>query len=326
MPEFRRDLVNQQWTIIAENRSFRPSEFVHSITHKPQENCPFCRGFEQLTPGSLAEWRLPGQDTWQVRAVPNKFPALISGDRADRVENGIFQHLSGIGRHEVIIETPKHEARFAELEQKQQELIITAYRDRIEAHSESANFPYLVLFKNSGAEAGATLAHSHAQLIATPIVPRDAAIRYDAAYSFQKKSGNCLFCTLWQEELQGKERVAFENEDFVAFFPYASRSPYQLLLVPKRHQAGFTQLSKTEVASLADILAESLAAFDRLLRKPPFNMIIHTTVDLYEQDAALHWYIELLPKLYSPAGFELGSGLAINPVAPELAARQLLYS
>jgi UDPglucose--hexose-1-phosphate uridylyltransferase len=131
---------------------------------------------------------------------------------------------------------------------------------------------------------------------------------------------------LWQEELQGKERVAFENEDFVAFFPYASRSPYQLLLVPKRHQAGFTQLSKTEVASLADILAESLAAFDRLLRKPPFNMIIHTTVDLYEQDASLHWYIELLPKLYSPAGFELGSGLTINPVAPELAARQLLYS
>ena len=328
MPELRKDPITGRWVIIATERRKRPNDFrLETPALNGARFCPFCEGHEAHTPREVLSYRHAGGPNgpgWDVRVVPNKFPALqVEGD-LDRQGEGLFDKMSGIGAHEVIIETPEHDASLAELPVAAIERILWAFRERVLDLRQDQRFRYILIFKNHGAAAGASLQHSHSQLIALPIVPMQVKEEVEGARHHFAMKERCVYCDVIRQETEGRSRVISENADFVALAPYAPRFPFETWILPRRHGSNFEEAPRPEYDGLARMLKEVLNRMNRALLSPPFNLVLHSAP--FQEDAlrrVYHWHVEIMPKLTKVAGFEWGSGFYINPTSPEEAAQVL---
>jgi UDPglucose--hexose-1-phosphate uridylyltransferase len=326
MPELRKDPITGRWVIISSDRGKRPTDFAEQRTKKRGGFCPFCAGNERTTPNEILAYREGGQPNgpgWRLRVVPNKFPALqIEGDLNKQGE-GIFDKMNGLGAHEVIIENPDHNATLANLPAKAMEEVLWAYRDRMEDLKKDRRFQYTLIFKNEGLTAGATLEHSHSQLIALPIVPIQVQEEIDGCRRHYDLKERCIFCDIIRQELQTRNRVVMETQSFVALAPFAPRFPFETWIMPKRHISCYACTTDEDFKDLAFLLQDTLRRLDKALACPPYNYVIHTSPFKEEINDYYHWHIELMPKLTNVAGFEWGSGFYINPTPPEEAAKFL---
>ena len=330
MPELRRDPVLGRWIIIARERRKRPNDFAIDKPEVLGGFCPLCPGNESFTPpevlafrdGGSMEKNAPG---WKVRVVPNKYPALrIEGELGKEAE-GLYDRMNGIGAHEVIIECPGHHDIFWELPHDHIALVFKAYRDRLKDLERDPRFSYVMIFKNFGQAAGASLEHSHSQLIALPVLPRMLVSEFEGAESYYRYKDRCIFCDIIRQELQQDVRVVCSNEHFVTISPFAPRTPFEMWILPREHGSGFCTHTQTHdmLLSLADIFSETLRRLDTCIPNVPYNFVLHTQPLRSGAMDYFHWHFEIVPKLTSIAGFEWGSGFYINPMPPEEATRYL---
>jgi UDPglucose--hexose-1-phosphate uridylyltransferase len=328
VPELRKDPVTGRWVIISAGRRKRPTDFQRvSPTALGSEYCPFCAGREEMTPPEVLAFRQNGGARngpgWHVRVVPNKFPALQVEGTLDREGEGLFDRMNGIGAHEVIIETPDHARTLATMSEPEIERVLWAYRERIVDLKRDIRFRYILVFKNHGAAAGASLEHAHSQLIALPIVPDFVREELDGARQHYAAKERCVFCDIIRQEIVSGRRVVHENADLVALAPYAPRFSFETWLLPKSHGGRFEEASRQQYESLARMIKWVLAAMNRALETPAYNLIIHNAPFAEEAREYYHWHVELIPKLTRMAGFEWGTGFYINPTSPEEAAHVL---
>jgi len=255
--------------------------------------------------------------------VANKFPALGIEGSLNRAGEGLYDKMNGIGAHEVIIETPKHELTLATLPVRQVEDVLWAYRDRILDLKKDRRFKYILIFKNHGDAAGASLEHTHSQLIALPVVPKRVSEEVDGAREHYNFKERCIFCDIIRQETESQTRLISENDGFLAITPFASRFPFEMWIIPKMHQSAFEESQKREFELLAPLLKDMLGRLDRVLDFPAYNYIVHTSPIGEPAQDYYHWHMEIMPKLTKVAGFEWGTGFYINPTPPEEAAKFL---
>lgn len=324
MPELRKDPITSRWVIISTERGKRPSDFFPEPERKKGGFCPFCPGNEGKTPPEILVYRndggQPNSPGWNLRVVPNKFPALqIEGD-LNRQGDGVYDKMNGIGAHEVVIETPNHDETLSTMPENKVEEVLWAFRDRILDLKKDPRFRYILVFKNHGEAAGASLEHPHSQLIATPIIPKRVREEVDGAKDYYDYKERCVYCDIVRQEQSHEGRLITENQDFISIAPFASRFPFETWILPKIHDPSFEDAQKHEYINLSRILKEILMRMDKVLSRPAYNFIIHNS-PLREADVpTYHWHLELMPKLTRVAGFEWGSGFYINPTPPEEAA------
>ncbi|MFQ5965492.1 MAG: galactose-1-phosphate uridylyltransferase [Candidatus Scalinduaceae bacterium] len=327
MPELRKEPVSGRWVIISTERAARPTDFKSTPQPIKSDFCPFCEGNEAKTPPEIIAYREKATKAnttgWRVRVVPNKFPALqIEGEQNKRGE-GIYDMMNGIGAHEIIIESPRHVLSITALENGNVEEVLWSYRDRLVDLKKDKRFVYGLIFKNVGVSAGASLEHSHSQLIVTPIVPQQVTNEMVGAETFYKYRGRCIYCDMIQQEITTDSRIVILSDDFVAFTPFASRFPFETWILPKAHDSHFENLQKLEIEELASILKNTLIRLESALEFPSYNYIIHTTPFHINESEYYHWHIEIIPRLTNIAGFEWGTGFYINQMSPEKAAEYL---
>lgn len=327
MPELRKDPIVGRWVIISTDRAKRPTDFDRDQVKLRGGFCPFCPGHENKTPPEVLAYRPKSaeRDTpgWTVRVVPNKFPALGIEGNLGRQAEGMFDKMNGIGAHEVVIETSDHNQTLATLPEKRIEDVLWAFRDRILDLKQDKRFRYILIFKNHGEAAGASLEHAHCQLIALPIVPKQVNEELEGAKEYYRYKERCIFCDIIQQEQEYGSRVIAENEHFITLAPYAPRFPFETWLLPRRHESAFENSPSNVYESLAKALKSVLGKMDSVLDRPAYNLVIHSSPVQETTNDYYHWHIELMPKLTKMAGFEWGTGFYINPTPPEEAARFL---
>ncbi len=260
---------------------------------------------------------------WQIRVVPNKFPALQVEGELNPKGYGHYDMMNGVGAHEVIIETPNHASDLADLSPDEIAQVMITYRDRIVDLKEDSRFKYILIFKNHGSAAGASLEHSHSQLIATPIIPKRVLEELEGSKRFFNNKERCIYCDIIKHEIKARDRLVAQNDSFVAIEPFAPRFPYETWVLPVQHFSNFEHLPEAEFLTLATIMKDILNRINHVLGYPPFNFVLHTAPIQNKALPDYHWHFEIIPKLAKIAGFEWGSGFYINPTTPELAAEQL---
>jgi len=333
MPQLRQDVATRRWSIIAVERAKRPDDFAgkrkaeklpaHSVT------CPFCTGNEHMTPEPV--YVVPGSGPagstgWQVRVVPNRFPALAvpsAGDARKRTKRGLYLEMNGCGQHEVVIESPDHSRTIATMSVEEVTAVVRTYRERFLAMDALDWNQLIIIFRNQGEVAGTSLAHPHSQIIGAPIVPEDIRSRLDQAQRYYDDNGTCVYCDIIASEVADGARVIGSNPGFVAICPFASTVPYEIWIIPRRHASSFGVLTDAEADLMARILRETLAKLYALLGNPDYNYVIRSSPHYSAGEPHFHWYLEILPRLTTAAGFEIGSGINVNVVVPEDAAAQL---
>ncbi len=327
MPELRKDPVIGRWVIISTERGKRPHDFRPVPEPRKSGFCPFCPGNEDKTPPEIFALREPGTPPntpgWSLRVVPNKYPALRVEGELNRRGEGIYDVMNGVGAHEVIIETPKHEKKLADLEISQIHNILKVYRDRITDLRNDVRLKYVLVFKNQGFEAGASLEHSHSQLIATPIIPKTVIEEMNGARNYFNYKERCIFCDIVREEIKDQVRMVYEEDHFIAIEPFAPRFPFETWILPKHHASHYEHSSDEFLRHLAITLKLVLQKLEKALQNPPYNFIIHTSPMQEGPLQHYHWHVEIMPKLTRVAGFERGTGFYINSTSPEDAARYL---
>ncbi|MBP8934066.1 MAG: galactose-1-phosphate uridylyltransferase [Candidatus Atribacteria bacterium] len=331
MSELRKDPVVDRWVIIANERSLRPYDFgVHGELRKSGP-CVFCEGMEMHTPKEVYSIRDDHTETnqpgWRVRVVPNKFPALRIEEPFTHCVDGICESISGLGAHEVIIETPDHYLELGDLPVGHIADVLSAYRARICDLERDQRFRYCIIFKNQGALAGASIQHAHSQLIAIPVIPKRIKEELIGAEKYYQEKGHCIFCDIVQYHKKFQQRMIIENDQFLAFVPYAPRFPFEIWILPKKHTLQFMEVEDQELQYLSEILKKILISMRKSLNDSPYNLIIHSAPFNREGEKSYqesyHWHIEMLPTITKVAGFEWGTGFYINPVVPENAAEIL---
>lgn len=320
MSELRQDPLTRDWVIINPERAKRPED----TTTQPSL-CPFCPGNEYLTP-QPTDCFMDG-DRWSVRAVPNKFPALDTQQPltsiTEEASSG-WRRLAGYGYHEVIIETPDHRQSLATLTQAQVHKVVEMYLRRYRALATADGaIRQVVVFRNHGRRAGTSLTHPHSQIVATPVVSPETRWRLSEEIEFFDATGSCGLCRILEKELQAGVRVVESSDRFVSLAPYASRVPYHIQIIPRRHCSTFLEIEPAEVGQLAVALSHSLGALHRLLNDPDYNLVLVTPPLDQVHRLASHWFIDVIPRLTTPAGFELGSRIVVNTRTPEQAAAEL---
>ncbi|MCA9120393.1 MAG: DUF4921 family protein [Planctomycetaceae bacterium] len=315
MPELRQDPLSGRSVIIAESRAARPDQFS-GRSETDVVVCPFCPGHEDLTPKASAVYPVGcNDDRWQVRVVPNKYPAVELNASGDRGE-------AAIGVHEVIIESRTHVTSLAEVSANEAELTFFAYRDRLRALSKDQRLDYGLIFKNARVDGGASLEHTHSQLIAAATIPTDVQCELAKAGEYRMLHGRCAYCDLIDGELGGARHVS-ETASFFSFCPFGSRFPYEMWVLPKEHCESFENVSDSGVAELAQLVRRLIRTLETKLDAPAYNYWIRNAPFRLSPHDDFHWRIELTPRMTRLAGFELGTGCFINPVSPEHSAAQL---
>ena len=328
MPELRKDPVTGRWVIISSERGKRPNDFSREA-EKPRKGgpCPFCYGNESKTPPEILAYRengfAPNTPGWKVRVVPNKFPALGIEGNLDRQGEGMFDKMNGIGAHEVFIETPDHDRALADLTEKEIEDVLWAFRDRMLDLKKDKRFRYILIFKNHGEAAGASLEHTHTQLIALPIIPKRIHEELAGAKQYFEYKERCVYCDVLRQELEAGTRIISENDEFVTLAPYAPRFPFETWLLPKQHQSLFEDSTRSSLENLARALKQLLVRMDAVLERPAYNLVLQSAPLQEPANEYYHWHIEFMPRLTKVAGFEWGTGFYINPTSPEEAAKYL---
>ncbi len=331
MPQLRQDRTNKEWVIIAGERAKRPHDFkkVEPKTERPayDKDCPFCPGNEHLTPSETLAYRRggpPNSEGWWVRVVPNKFPALVpEGSLERKEEKGFFRMMDGVGIHEVVIGSPIHNQSTPFLDDKQTEEVLLAYRERYLALRQDERIKLIIIFKNHGIGAGTSLEHTHSQIVGTGVVPSHIRRKLEEASRYYDDHGCCVYCDLIEEELNAGKRIVMENDKFVVLHPFASRLPFETWILPKKHHASFGQISMEDSKVFGKILKAALHKLYVKLNDPDYNYVIHTAPIKDEGEDYYHWHLQIIPRLTTPAGFEMGSGIYINVAFPEETAEFL---
>ncbi len=331
MPELRKDPIVERWVIISTERGKRPGDFEEETDVRKGGFCPFDPGNEDKTPKEVMALRdegtAPDTPGWSLRVVPNKFPALMVEGELGRRGDGLYDKMNGVGAHEVIIETTDHNEDLADMPLNRFTDVMVAYKERINDLKKDSRFRFAMIFKNHGRVAGASLEHSHSQLIALPEVPSRVEREIEGAKRFYSYKERCIFCDIVTQELSERSRLVTENPTFLAIAPYAPRFPFETWILPKQHMPRYEDGPREIYESLAQILGEVLQRLNKALKNPPYNYILHTSPfnDPHIGDVShfYHWHIEVMPRLTKIAGFEWGSGFYINPTPPEDAARFL---
>jgi UDPglucose--hexose-1-phosphate uridylyltransferase len=348
--ELRHDWLADRWVIVAPQRSERPEDYSHIVSVlNDSTECPFCYGHEFETPGTLASYSsadVNGSLSWQVRVVPNKFPAVNGVKyRVDSMQSAESPHFpltpplesesvngAGIdlyvrrqltGGHEVIIESPLHLQSLSQLDRETVGLVFRAYRDRLAYWRHERNASYAVVFKNVGYDAGASLAHTHSQLIATNILPTEVQRHVTRMEEYERIEGTCLFCRMLAEESEQGVRIVDRTAAFTAFCPFASRLPSMVNIVPNQHASSFESLDEVALDELAWLMHKLIRRIEHCYPKAAYNFVIHTAPIDKQDSSAFHWRMELFPRITKVAGFEWGSDCYINPISPEFAATLL---
>jgi UDPglucose--hexose-1-phosphate uridylyltransferase len=329
VPELRKDPITGTWVIISEERKKRP-KYYQIVVDKDisiPENCPFCPGNESMTPPETYALR-PGHSAanapgWEVRVVPNKFPALRIEGTLRKSGEGLYDKISGIGAHEVLIETPSHRHTWYDGDEAVIRNTLLAAKSRVLDLKKDLRFRYIMVFKNFGPTAGSTLSHSHSQLIALPVVPQRVQEEIEGARAHFAQKERCVFCDIIQYESEADRRLLVENEHFVVLAPYAPRFSFELAVFPKRHEPEFEATPDNELESLGSILNDVLRRVGRLLDRPDYNLIVHNAPCQNSVGDFFHWHVEFMPVLTRVAGFEWGTGFYINPISPEESVQSL---
>lgn len=310
---------------MAPERAHRPHAFEEDPPAKRHLRCPFCPGHEAETPPeifSLRDAGAPNTPGWRLRVVPNKFPAVAPGAGPGHGAERSYRRRSGFGAHEVIIEDAAHSATLSDLPAGRIAELLEVVRLRFFALAADSRIRYVCFFKNHGRAAGATLEHTHSQLVALPLAPKLVAEEISGARRRYRRSGRCFFCDLAEPDRDGS-RLILETAGAVSVAPYAARAPYEIWIVPRRHRSGFESAPAAELGAVAAALRETLRKLDSLLQRPAYNLVLHTAPLREDALPHYHWHLELIPRLSKLAGFEWGTGLYMNPIPPEEAARRL---
>jgi UDPglucose--hexose-1-phosphate uridylyltransferase len=327
VPELRKDPITSRWVIIAANRAARPNEFLAAPPRRVAKVCPFCRGQENQTPAAVATY--PGIRSgrsaadWQVRVVPNLFPALTSDRRFVLEQNGLFETGPDVGIHEVIIESPHHLVSMCDQCDEEVALVLGVYRDRLIAASGRPNVVHAIVFKNVGVAAGASLEHTHSQLLALPVVPATVAEEECGAQQYYQQHDRCIYCDLIEQEQRAESRVVGRSAHFVALCPFASRFAMETWILPAEHSSHFEQTRDAQLVELAQMVRQCLLRLQVALAGVAYNFVIHSAPFDTAALGHYHWHIEILPRIANAAGFEWGTGFHINSIPPEQAARTL---
>lgn len=327
MPELRKDPVVDRWVIIATDRGNRPIEFIEEKEKENNNFSPFTAGNEAMTPPEIYAIRptntarnTPG---WTLRIIPNKYPALKVEGELNRRGEGIFDMMNGIGAHEVIIETPDPDKNLVDLENSAIRDVFKACKERILDLKKDIRLKYAMVFKNKGFAAGASLKHSHSQLIATPIIPKTVLEELNGSESYYQLKERCIFCDIIRQEIKDEVRVVYEEDLFVVVEPFAARFPFETWVLPKKHFSHYETIDDDHIFHLAITIKTTIQKINSALQSPAYNFLIHTAPIQEKPMNNYHWHLEFIPRLTNIAGFEWGSGFYINPTSPEDAARYL---
>ena len=327
MPEFRQDPITGRCVIIASNRSNRPRHYDDQAEFAYSVGCPFCEGNEHMTPPEVFAQRerhsLADRPGWRVRAVPNKYPALEDYGRWSEADTSIYRISPGLGVHEVIVENPRHIVNIGAVDETQFVNILRAYQARLEILRKDPRWRCLLIYKNQGEAAGATLEHVHSQVIALPFVPKEVSDEISGAHRHYQSTGACIYCAMIQMESNGGTRLVASTERFAVLCPFAPRFSYETWILPKHHAALFESSSDEDISELARALRTVIIKLNAALHNPAFNYFIHSLPPQETAEHQYHWHIEILPQVTKAAGLEWGSGIHLNSVSPEDAARLL---
>lgn len=328
MSFLRYDVTLKDWVIFAPERARRPHEgnaaSLGSVRVGPGSVCPFCAGNESLAPQEIFALREIVGGPWSVRVIPNKFPALrVEENPAKWGERGLLREMAGCGAHEVLVESPDHDKFLGHQPILQVERVLRTLQARMNDLMQDTRLQAVILFKNHGEKAGTSLAHPHWQVIATPVVPHLLRQKHAVATEYFDATGRCLYCAVLEQELEDGSRVLAANDHFAAVLPYAARAPFETWIFPRRHESSFGRVAPAEFRPLAELLKEVLARVHAGLGNPDFNLVINTVARGDEGKRYFLWHLQLVPRLATPAGFEMGSGMSINTILPEEGARFL---
>lgn len=322
MPELRLNMISREWVIIAKEKGKRPEEFIGSREKKrhPEfvETCPFCPGNETRTPDE--RYRIHDGSAWRVRVVLNKFSILSKEGERVRSSYGMKRSINGVGSHEVIIETPAHHLTIATMSHDQVRDILHTYRNRFLEAYRDPRIEHAIIFKNSGTVSGTAIDHPLSQLVGIPITPHQVRDRIEGAMRFFDETGECVQCRIISDELSDGARVLMNTDHFVSFVPYAAVSPFHIWIFPKRHSGSFGSINPEETDDLAMHLKTMLSKIYHGLINPDFNYIIKSGRPPQAGSEYIHWYLTIVPRVAMTSGFELGSGMFINPLVPEMSA------
>ncbi len=324
MSTLRQDPTTKEWVVVATGRAARPHAPVP--VDRPalpafDPGCPFCPGNEEKTPPEIL--RVPQGPDWRVRTVPNMFPAVTQGGSVEREGIGLFRAMDGFGAHEVIIESPRHDARIDEMRAGDIAEILEVWRDRYRAFEDHQWSRAVVLFKNFGVKAGTSLVHPHSQIVALPVFTPEALHRQNVATRYFDDTGHCVYEDVVHSEVAARERLVSDEGSFISFAPWASHVPYETWIVPTRRQTSFALASDQDLHDVGVLLKRMLSALRDAAGDPDFNLVVSTPPGGHENEPACIWNLRIVPRLSTAAGFELGSGMDINTVAPEDAAADL---
>ena len=325
MPELRQDKATREWIIIATERARRPHDFRVKRSRVDltlsEGSCPLCPGNEAMTPPEVMAYRHGSQANgpgWWVRVTPNKYPALIpEGSIERKAEEEFFRKMDGVGRHEIVVESPRHDLCIPLMDDWQVEEVLWAYRERFLVLQGEPRISLIILFKNHGLGAGTSLQHPHSQIIATSVIPLNVRNKLYEADRYHDEHGRCVYCDMLNEELRDGKRIIVENDAFVVYHPFASRSPFETWIVPKTHEACFALISPNDCKQLACTLKTTWGKLHLALNDPDLNFVVHTRRSAHEVSESYHWHLQIIPRLTNQAGFELGSGMYINTALPE---------
>jgi len=331
--ELRYDLVGQDWVVIATGRAKRPEMFKKEERQKnalPKSKCPFCNLKDQEKPilayehGERVKFKKGSiPKSWTTIVVPNKFPAVIPGDVLnEHTEGGIHKKMNAVGFHEVVI-TSHHKRQLAQFSVDEIKEVIEVYRQRYLALKRERFVNHISVFHNHGAEAGASVAHPHSQIITTPLIDVDLKRALENSKNFFEKNGKCVYCHMNEVEQRAKKRIVFENDQFQVICPFASKAAFEMIISPKKHTPYFEEITQWEKMDLAQAFKQALGRLYKGLDDPAYNFYLHTAPAGREKYPYYHWHWTVLPKTSIPAGFELGTQMEISTIEPEKAAEYL---
>lgn len=327
MSELRQNPITGNWTIIAPERALRlGSTSVKKIDDHNVEcnsSCVFCNGNEHTTPEEVFSIK-DDKNNWLLRVVANKYPAFDNKESFNLLTLDDF-HIKGYayGIAEVVIETSHHSNTMSLFTKDEIKNVILAYKERLTALCSDSSLKYVLIFKNNKKESGASISHSHSQIMGMPFIPPIVEKELENSLNYYNKTGKCIFCEMIENSLINKSEVVYENEQFISILPYASIYPYETWILPKCHTAKYNDINESQQIFLADAMKITLSKIYQVLQDPPFNYYIHTAPVNKNVDKYFHWHIELIPKLTISAGFELGSGVFINIADPAKCAEDL---
>jgi len=327
MPELRKDPVMDRWVIISTERGRRPIDFMDITEKRKDDFSPFAAGSESMTPPEIYAIRpqntAPNTPGWSLRVVPNKYPALMVEGDLNRRGEGIFDMMNGLGAHEVIVETPDPNLNLVDLDNAAIQDVFRVFKERINDLKRDIRLKYAIVFKNKGFTAGASLTHSHSQLIATPIIPKTVTEEINGAEEYYQLKERCIFCDIIRQEIKDDIRLIYEEELFVAIEPFAPRFPFETWILPKKHFSHYETIDGEHILHLALTIKTVLQKINSALQNPAYNFLIHTAPLQEKPSNFYHWHLEFMPRITKVAGFEWGTGFYINPTSPEDAARYL---